>query len=567
MTHMEIKGYFQIVRNWLWLIVISAFLAGGAAYLVSRQQTPVYEASTTMLINQMSNSMVTDYTGIMVSERLAKTYSQMLRQRPLIEETTTELGLDLTPKELLEKIEVAPVRDTQLLVVTVQDTDPALVAALANKIPEIFIRNNQQILEGRRTAAKESLASQIEAVEREIATLETTIATMGDPIDEYDKMDRARMQDTLARYRSNWSTLLDSYQQIVVAEAQSTDSVVIVEPAQVPELPIGPNTRRNVLLATLVGAMMGLGAAFLIEYLDDSIKTGDDVQAALGLPVLGVIGQMRIQGARHMLVAAEHPRATVAESLRVLRANIQFLGVDRPVGTMLITSAGPGEGKSLTTANLGVVMAQAGSSVIVVDTDLRRPIQHLIFDLSPDRGLTNALVGREDGLHLDGLLQPTEIENLQVLTAGPLPPNPADLVGSRRMGELIEELKQRADVVLFDSPPSLVAADASLLASQVDGTLMVIETGNTPQPSAVQAKETLEKAGGRLLGVVLNKLSQRSSSYYYYYSQYYGDDKEGKRKGRQEPAPPGRAGSPVTAIKHLFRRVLPGNSGYAADGR
>ena len=586
---MQIKQYFEIVRTWWWLVVVSALLAGGAAYVVSRQQPNTYQAATTLLVNQTSNpGGIADAAALTVSGQLAKTYSQLLLNRPLMEETITQLGLSLSPTELAKKVTVAPVRDTQLLVVTVEDTDPALAAALANKIPELFIRNIQDMQAGRRTAAKDSLAAEIDKLEKEIATLETTLGNMGNPIDEYDKMERSRLQDTLARYRSNWSRLLDSYQQLVVAEAQTTDSVVAVEPAKVPDEPIGPKTSRNTMLAVLLGAMLGLGAAFLIEYLDDSIKSSDDVQTALGLPTLGAIGHLALDGADHILVAAERPRASVAETLRVLRANIQFLGVDHPVRSILITSSCPREGKSMVTANLGVVLAQAGASVIIVDADLRRPTQHSIFGLSHERGLTNVLVGQQlrlgaydtgSGGHppaedvaespasdLDDYLQPTAVANLRLLATGPIPPNPADLLASRRMRQLMGELAQRADVVLFDSPPALLAADANLLANQVDGTLLIVENGSTPRGLALQAKQGLEKTGGRLLGVALNKLSRRSANYYYY-SQYYGQEKV-RKKGKRPRSGSGRqAGSPATAAKRLVGKALPESGHYAADGR
>jgi capsular exopolysaccharide synthesis family protein len=524
----ELRRYFEIVLRWWWIIVVGAFLAGGTAYLVSSQLPPIYEASTTLLINQATNLTVTDLAALTISERLAKTYGELLHKRPLMEQVIAELDLELTPDELADKISVQPVRDTQLLDATVQDSDPVLAATLANKITETFIRVNQEMQVGRLSAAKESLARQIEDLEEKIAATETTIATMGDPIDEYDKMEMARLQDTLARYRSTWSSLLESYQEITLTEIQSTGSVIIVEPAGVPQEPVAPKTIINTVLATLAGAIIGLGVVFLVEYLDDTIKTGDDVQETLGLSTLGVVGLINLNGRDDMLVTAKHPRAAAAEAFRVLRANVQFLGVDRPVRTIMVTSAGPAEGKSLTTANLGLVMAQAGLSVVLVDSDLRRPALHRAFDLPRDNGLTNALIRQEAALNLDDYLQPTPFENLRVLTSGPLPPNPADLLGSRRMGELIQEISKQADVVLFDSPPALVVADASLLASKVDGVLLVVEAGGTPRELVSQARETLEQAGARLLGVLLNKLSpRRSGGYYYYYGRYYAEGHDG----------------------------------------
>jgi capsular exopolysaccharide synthesis family protein len=556
---MEIKRYFEIVKIWWWLVVTCALLAGGAAYLVSMQMTPVYEATATLLINQTNSVASTDLAALTISERLATTYGELLKKRPLMEETIAELGLDTSPKTLVEQVDVTPVRGTQLIDVAVRDNDPALAVALVDKLTQLFIDNTQEMSEGRRTEAKASLEAQINSLESEIATLETDLATMGEPIDEYDRLKVARMEDTLLRYRSNWSSLLESYQQIVLAAAQSVDSVVVVEPPHMPELPVSPQKMRNTLLALVLGAMLGLGAAFLVEYLDDSVKTSQDVERAIGLPTLGAIGEMRMDGDEEILVAVEHPRATVSEALRVLRSNIQFLSVDRPLRTILVTSAWLSEGKSITVANLAAVMAQAGASVILVDADLRRPRQQRIFRKDQPKGLTNLLMDANFAAHLDDYLQPTPVENLRLLTAGPIPPNPADLLQSKRMETLIGQLLEKAEVVLFDSPPTLVAADASLLAAKIDGTLLVAVAGDTPQPLLQQAQQALGAAGGRILGVVLNRVSQRASGYYYYYSQYYGgdgpSDGNARHRRKQLAAPP--TASPLGAVRAISRRLWP----------
>lgn len=552
---MELRRYFEIILRWLWLILIGAFLAGGIAFLVSGQQPRIYQASTTLLINQASNPVQTSMTDLMMSERLASTYRELLRKRPLLEATLAELGLAAEPDALAKRVSVSAVRDTQLLVLNVQDTDPVRAAALANKLPEIFVRMDQETRLGRLAVAKQSLAAQIQDLEAKIAATETRLTDMGVPIDEYDKLEMSRLQDTLARYRSTWTTLLQSMQEIELTEARAVDNVIIVEPAVVPDAPISPKTMQNTLLATLVGVMIGLGVVFLIEYLDDTLKTGDDVQESLGLSTIGVIDRIQLNGDDSPLITTRQTRAAATEAFRVLRANIQFLGVDQPVRNILVTSAGPSEGKSMITANLGVVMAQSGLSVIVVDADLRRPTMHRAFSISRDRGLTNALMRPEGGAALETFLQPTQVENLRVLPSGPLPPNPADLLGSRRMSELIQTLSHQVDVILIDSPPILAAADASMLAARADGVLLVIESGVTSRAVVAQAKETLEKAGARILGVTLNKLSRRVGSYYYRYYYYYGHygnngDDGGKRKKRKVAGHGSHAPQPAPAGRH-----------------
>jgi len=255
------------------------------------------------------------------------------------------------------------------------------------------------------------------------------------------------------------------------------------------------------------------------------------VKSAINLPTLGAVTSNEGVEIEDKLVAADHPRSPVSEAYRILRTNLQFSAVDKPLRTLLITSANPIEGKSLTAANLGVVMAQAGLSVVIVDTDLRRPTQHRIFRLTREEGLTSALVqGNPTPVRY---LQSTKVDKLSVVVSGPLPPNPSELLASERMGSLIEYLKERADIVIFDSPPCLAVTDAAVLSSQVDGVLLVVDAGTSRRELAARAVEDLRKVGGNMLGVVLNRVSPRRSGYYYYY--YYPEDGDKTRRRKYGP--------------------------------
>jgi protein-tyrosine kinase len=227
------------------------------------------------------------------------------------------------------------------------------------------------------------------------------------------------------------------------------------------------------------------------------------------------------------IVSGINPKSPVAEAFRILRTNLQFSTVDKPFKSILITSAGPGEGKSTTAANLGTVMAQTGAKVILVDCDLRRAELHRLFNLPNDEGLTNVLVG---GLDIKLVLRDTWLPNLKVITSGPLPPNPAELLGSEKTREVLAKLKEMADIILVDSPPVLMVADATLLSSIVDGVILVIKSAKTKIDAAKQAKERLENANARIVGTVLNAVESSNGYYYYYNSSYYGD------KGKKEAA-------------------------------
>lgn len=217
------------------------------------------------------------------------------------------------------------------------------------------------------------------------------------------------------------------------------------------------------------------------------------------------------------LVTVSNPRSPISEAYRSLRTNLEFSSLDRPLKTMVVTSAGPEEGKSTTLANLAVTLAQAEKKVILVDCDLRRPSQHEIFEVGNSLGLTSMVVDEE--AFKNPPLQETPVPNLKLLPSGPLPPNPSELLGSRRMEEIIATLREKADLVLFDAPPIIAVTDAAVLASKVDGVLLVIKAGTTKRDHAQQAKALLEKVNARLVGAVLNNVRMDISLHRYYAEQ------------------------------------------------
>ena len=229
---------------------------------------------------------------------------------------------------------------------------------------------------------------------------------------------------------------------------------------------------------------------------------------------------MKNNGERRYLITHDRPKSPVAEAYRTLRTNIYFSGLGNPYRTILVTSAGPGEGKSTTLANLGVAMAQAGNSVLIIDCDLRKPVQHKVFDLSNQKGLTNVLV---EGLSVEKATQATKVDNLAVLTSGPIPPNPSELLGSERMEHIIQLMRNDFDTVLLDSPPVVAVTDAAVLSPLVDGVILVLRSGIAKTDMAKQAKEQIEKANGKIIGAILYGVSYSGEDYHYYY--YYGEKK------------------------------------------
>jgi len=277
---------------------------------------------------------------------------------------------------------------------------------------------------------------------------------------------------------------------------------------------VRPNKPLNIVLGVVFGLVVGVGLAFFIEYLDTSVKTIDDVERTLQAPVLGVIPQ------NIGLIMNEGAESPHAEAYRVLRTNIMFSRKDDKLNTVVVVSAGAGEGKSTTAFNLATIFAQNNARVLVVDSDLRRPTLHKMINVTNALGLTNYLLKQNT---LDEVIQTTKVPTLHLMASGKLPSSSIGILSSAQMKSLIAELKGRYDYVFFDSPPIMGVSDASILASEVDMTLQVIQYRRYPQPMNIRAKQMIEKVGGNLLGIVLNNINMSQDESYYYYSGYYHD--------------------------------------------
>lgn len=526
---MELDQYFAVVKRWWWLMVACVLVATVSSYLGTLQMPRIYQATTTVMVGQAVRMSDPSNQDLYIGRQLAQTYAEMVKRRPVLEGAAEALGLEYVPSP--GDISTRQVAGTQLLEISVRDTNPERARVLADEIARQLILRSPAGNEDqqRQSFVEEQLAdlqAKIQATQQEIEEEEAQLeaANSARAIQQYQANINA-LEQKLSNYQSNYASLLTNVEG-------GTNYISIFESAATPRTPISPNVEQTVLLAAAIGLTLAVGGAFLIEYLDDTIKTPDDVDRVIDLPILG--GISRIQGEEYAekLVTAREPRSPIAEAYRVLRTNIQFSSVDDPTRTLMVTSPGPTEGKSITLANLAVVLAQSGRKVVVVDTDLRRPVLHRAFDVAKSHGLSDVILTSNPGL--EEHLQATAMDNLWVLPSGSLPPNPAELLGSERFKGLIEELKERADVILFDSPPVLAVTDAAVLSTRVDGVLLINEAGRTRRQEARQAVEELQRVGANLLGVVLNRLSRRNGGYYYYYYYYRSDD--GTRKRRRRPS-------------------------------
>ncbi|MFW6155796.1 MAG: polysaccharide biosynthesis tyrosine autokinase, partial [Armatimonadota bacterium] len=360
------------------------------------------------------------------------------------------------------------------------------------------------------------------AVEETEARLAATGATLSEIRDQVRDLPEARQQwralsDRLEAAREAYLSLQRELRQARLAEAIKQGNASVVDTAEAAR-EMQASLFRSLVFAGALGLFVGLALAILLEALDDTIYSVEDLQRVSDLYLLGIV-PLRSDEAGP-LVTIDAPKSPPAEAYRTLRSNIRFSLFDRPAETFLVTSAGSGEGKSVTAANLAVAYAQSGVSVILVDTDLRRPVMHRLFDIETPVGLTNVVVG---DLDLRSALADTEVPGLKLLSTGPLPPNPAELLESEQMTGVIDELTEMADIVIFDSPPAVMLTDATILSSKLDRTIIVAESGQITERAINDIERLFRHARADVLGIVLNKLRVTGGDYYYYYYYYYYD--------------------------------------------
>ena len=507
---LDLRQYFSLFLHWSWLILLAALVAGSAAFFFSKRMTPYYQSSTTVLVNAAPATKATDYSSVMMSEQLTSTYSQMMSNDSVLTEVVKQLGLNIPTDDLKEMITVATLQDTQLIQVTVESIDPKLSANIANAVATISAVQIEEIQSQRFLQSKTTLEAQLADLEQQIATYQAEAAAAS-TTEEKDRLDTK-----VTQYREIYSNLLSSYESVRLSEAQAVSSVVQVEPAVPDYTPVKPKVMQNTLLAAVVGLLLAAGVIAAREALDDTIKNPEDITRKFKLPVLGVIDHHSVE--EYTPITLTDPRSPTAEAYRTLRTNISYTSVDKPLRTLMVTSSEPGEGKTTTISNLGVVLAQNGQCVIVADCDLRRPRVHTFLGLPNRQGISNLFT--KSSVSLNSHRQGTKVENLTVITTGSLPPNPAELLGSQKMQAILDNMRQSADIILIDTPPILAVTDAAVLAPTLDGVLIVVRPGKTRASALRLTLEQMHRVNANVLGIVLNDVATRGSYYGYQYRYY-----------------------------------------------
>jgi capsular exopolysaccharide synthesis family protein len=354
----------------------------------------------------------------------------------------------------------------------------------------------------------------------------------------------ARLERDLNLNENLYLTMKQKYEESRITEAGQMGKVRILDPALVADK-VKPNKKLNLMLGMMVGAALGLGFAFIREFMDNTVKSIEHLERK-GLTVLGIIPDMHHQSGslikkqvlnpskggtefKRRLITYEDPKSPVSESYRSLRTNISYASADKKIKSLLISSPQPGEGKSTTTANLAIAFAQLRKRTLLIDADLRKPVQHNVFDQQRGPGLAEYLIG--DIQDIASVVHKTKVDNLFIITAGGLPPNPSELLGSDRMSALVDKLEQEWDMVLFDSPPIVAVTDASMISGEIDAIAMVVKAGQTDRSAVDRALDTIKNVKAPLTGVILNganpeTLAGKYSYYYSYYNYYYQSEEK-----------------------------------------
>jgi len=527
---MALKSYLNPLIKWWWMLVVSTVLAVGTTYVLTRHLAPVYQARTTLVIgNILSNTSGGD---IGQAQQLAGLYTTLAQQDAIREAAREALHI---PKMPAYDVHVSG--NGVFIDIVVTDTDAQLAQAAANELAHQLVLKSP--------SAQQIGSPRIAFVNQQLDDLETGIRkTESDIQAKQTELNNATSASQIASLQADLKALQDKYSSqqttyanlLATAPQNYTNIISIVEPATLPMTPVGPNKLLLLAVAAAAGFMLAAGTAYLLEYLDDAIKSAEEASQVFQSPVIGAVPVLEKRYAQGLYLV-QQPHTPAAEAFRSLRTNLEFAGVDQPLRSILVSSAGPGDGKSTVSVNLALTMAQVGKRVVIVDADMRRPNLPTFFPVPNRPGLSDVLSGQ---VSLSDALRQSDEGGVTVLPAGTLPPNPAELLGSQKMEHVLVSLQQAYDVVVLDSPPFLVA-DAWILSAKVDGVTLVVQPGRTSRHAAHAMMEQIRRGRARLTGIVLNRDSRWSGGYYNYNHSYSA-----------RPEPDGRWHNVVAWLAKLF---------------
>ena len=465
-----------MLNRW-WLVISLPTILGFAGYFYSSNQESVYEAKATILVQGKGGGIAFGASDFRLSSELAATYSRRVTAKPFLDTVPTDGELPFATDSLPGMVSATIANNPPIVELRIRHASPDIAAKTAQMVAERFIDYT---------------------IEQELAEI-------------------ARVQAAAQG--------IVNIDDLVAAQFSTLDTLEILEPVSTPGTPVLPRTRLNVAAGALLGFLVAVGAAFLWESMTDTVRFPEQLSQRFGVTSLGTIFRWSTKEvADDDMVLWSAPSSRYAEALRQVRANLQFANARQPGKLFLVTSPGPGEGKTTILSNLSIALAQTGKRVLIVDGDLRRPSVHRFFpDAGREPGLSNYLA--DLGTSLADAIRQTVVEGVDIIPNGPTPPNPAELLGSPRMATLLSQTREEYDAVLVDTPPMLLVADGSILASQVEKAVVIVDGSGTKASFLQAALDTLRSTNVEIAGVIINKLKRPRFGYgyncpYYYYSSY-----------------------------------------------
>lgn len=524
---LDLRQLLQIVQQRWWIVALLMAVVGGLMYGSAKQETPTYSTTATMLVNPGTSAAPSaDYNTFLITERLAATYQELVTAPPMRDRLNTTLedrGVQVGVGSGSGGFEyTALVREgSQIVLITATGPDPQLVALVANTVVTEFPEYVAEMADTRTNTVLAGIETQIEDMETRQAEIDEQLSELDVPANDDNARIQRQIDDLTAERATNRDALLDLKQQALTFSTQIGASSTLIQTlaeAPVPTDPVAPQPQRSLVLGLFIGALLGATVVALQEFLDNTMKPETNTQVLTGAPLLATISQVsKIGSGWRQVFTMSQPQSPAAESLRLLRTNLEFASATRPIHSLTVSSASPGEGKSTIAANLGVVMAQSGLSTVLIDADLRKPTQHDIFEKDNRAGLTTLLTHPEQ--EWKSVAQRTAPQGLRVITSGPIPPNPSDLLSSETFERLVNRIKSEVDLVIIDSPPVLAASDALAIANHTDGVVVIALSGKTRTDTVRQAARSIHQGGIRLIGVVLNR--QKGQHPETYHGEYY----------------------------------------------
>jgi capsular exopolysaccharide synthesis family protein len=547
---MELLQYFRIVRRWLWLILLAAFVGGSLSFISRATQAPIYRTQVTIAIGNFLDAPNPNYSEIRTGMDLAYTYAELVRTYDVLNGVTETLQLPFGVDALNGLISTEIIGGTSLLQISVAYTDPVLTADITNEIATQLILRSPTNLTPDQQAQVDILRDEIDVQRIELASLRDQLTGIDVSLETENVSVEARQflleqRNTLVDQINLASSNIAQFTNTIATFQQRTNSIEIVESARIPTAPVGSSLISAVILGVLVGAVLAFGAVLAYEYINDTLRSADEVTQALNLPVLGVISRFgkKSDDYNDRLIINLPGGSQPSEEYRTLRTNLLYT-TEKKKRVFIISSASPQEGKSVTASNLAGSMALSGLRVLLIDADLRRPKVHEVFGLTNQIGLSNLLTRKVGDDKLDSnpkdvtqigaildentwqrVIQKSSIPNLYIIPSGFMPNNPSELLGSMLMKRWMEEFRNspHLDVIIFDSPPVLAVSDSAVLAASLEAkVLLVVQAGQTRRNVAIKAKERFTHINVDIVGLVLNNADLRDEDYYgYNYSYYY----------------------------------------------